>query len=171
MTDLWEDFEQKRIAFEMHFLKAPVANPSLLTRALTRKDKWEKTKCQELKENGHFEGLDTIGDKILDYLIIDHFAGQDRNLKPEDINTYRENYGKNKVLHKFSKRWMSLQDYVIWSDEEEKKERWELGTTVLLAHSFEAILGALYLDKGIEGVKDCIRKIEFFERVPQLVQQ
>jgi hypothetical protein len=65
---------------------------------LPRKDKAKKTKCQELKDTGRFGGLNTIGDRILDFIIIDHFAAVNENLTPEQINKYREVYGKNETL-------------------------------------------------------------------------
>jgi len=76
------------------------------------------------------------------------------------MNKFREIYGENKHLHIFSKDVLKLQRYVIWGKDEEAKERW-IGSDWILGDLFEALLGAIYVDKRIDGVNKFMNKIKW----------
>ncbi len=109
MAITWPDYlKEKSSPFEKKFLGEEFKERTILVRALTRNAVLnEKLEHKEMKSNGSQDGLDTIGDTVLDFIILDHFsraAGDpDTKCTPEELNSVRETYGKNLNLHKFSR--------------------------------------------------------------------
>lgn len=109
--------------------------------------------------------LATIGDAVIDYLIIEHFTKTEHSLTAQQINEYREQYGKNEILHKFSKRpEVNLPDDIIWTN----NDRCAKTGKVCLAVYFEALVAAIFLDHGIEEVKKFFTTIDFFNNIEKL---
>ena len=113
------------------------------------------------------KSLETIGDFVLDFVIIDHFATKDR-FSPQQINEFREWYGKNENLHYFAKNCLHLQNYILWGPDERKQQKWEYPTTDILADRFEMLIGVLYLENGVDSVKLFLEKHRFFEETDKL---
>jgi dsRNA-specific ribonuclease len=114
----------------------------------------QKIDCQK--------GLATLGDTVIDYIILDHFRNPSSS--PMQLNEHRVRYGKNEKLHGFALKWLHLEDYVIWADNDRKNNCWETGH-VCLATFFEALVAAIYLDHGVEFVKRFFETEEFFSRI------
>ena len=121
MASPWSKFvKEKSSQVENKFLGERFHDRLLLIRALTRNAKLnEEIEFPELKANGSQVGFDTIGDTILDFLVIDHFSQRSKKLEkircsPEQLNDLREFYGNNLILHKFAKNSLKLQEYIIW---------------------------------------------------------
>jgi ribonuclease-3 len=108
--------------------------------------------------------LETIGDYVLDFVIIDNFAAKERHTAKE-IDDFRQWYGKNENLQYFSKICLQLQNYILWGPDERKQKKWEQPTTEILADRFEMLIGVIYLETGIEGVKEFLKKHKFFEEI------
>ena len=178
MAATWEEYvEEQSSPIEDKFLDGEKFNDRLLLiRALTRNAKLnEALEFHEMKANGSQIGLDTIGDTVLDFVIIDHFSQESRETSkarysPEQLNKFREIYGTNPHLHDFSKNVIGLQQYVIWGNDEEDKKKWAENSTDLLADCFEALLGAIYLDKGIDGVKKFMKNVMFFDYMDKITK-
>ena len=77
-------------------------------------------------------------------------------------------YGNNAVLHKYAKIDLLLQDLVKWSDNEYSQKIWGQDKTKVLATCFEAIIGAIYLDQGIEEVESFLQAIDFYHSIDNL---
>ena len=175
MGSSWLKFvKEKSSQVENKFLGERFHDRLLLIRALTRNAKLnEEIEFPELKANGSQVGFDTIGDTILDFLVIDHFSQRSKKLEkircsPEQLNDLREFYGNNLILHKFARTSLKLQEYIIWGRDEEDKKIWNEPRTDLLADCFEALLGAIYLDKGIRGVMKFMEKTRFFQTIDRM---
>ena len=176
MAPSWEKFVEYRSELVKNGLFSESFNdPLLLISALTRSAFVnEHRNCSQLVQNGTQDRFHTLGDKILDFVIFDHFSQKSKEspgirYSPEQFNRFREIYGKNEHLHKFSKDVIKLQEFVIWGPDEKKepRKRWEESDTVL-AHLFEALIGAIYVDMDLEGVKRFIEEIQFFEIMTRL---
>ena len=175
MASPWSKFvKEKSSRAEDRFLGERFHDRLLLIRALTRNAKLnEEIEFPELNANGSQVGFDTIGDTILDFTIIDHFSQGSKKLEkircsPEQLNDLREFYGNNLILHKFAKNSLKLQDYIIWGGDEKARKVWNNQKTDLLADCFEALLGAIYLDKGIKGVMKFMEKTRFFQTIDRM---
>ena len=146
-------------------LDARFTNKELLEQALTRRDYVEKLKPRnEISKLKYQNGLDTLGDSILDFCIINHFYDQ-HIPDPEYYNQQREKYGNNKILHEFSNTCIKLWSVVHWSPDEEAKKKWETESKEMLALCFEAIIGALFLDGGFNAVESFLSDIDFFNQI------
>jgi ribonuclease-3 len=124
----------------------------------------EKIEFAQLRNIPADKSLETIGDYVLDFAIIENFPRKE-NATPKEINDFREFYGKNESLHWFGKSHLLLQNFILWGSDEKNQKKWDLPTTDLLAERFEMLIGVIYLEKGIEGVKDFLKKHHFFEEI------
>jgi ribonuclease-3 len=113
------------------------------------------------------KSLETIGDFILDFVIIDHFANNDR-YTAQQIDDFRQWYGKNENLQYFAKTGIRLHRYILWGPDERKQQKWDQPTTVILADRFEMLIAVIYLEKGIDAVKEFLKKHHFFEEIDHL---
>jgi|WetSurMetagenome_2_1015567.scaffolds.fasta_scaffold15216_8 ribonuclease III len=124
----------------------------------------EKIEFEQLRNIPADKSLETIGDFVLDFAIIENFPRKE-NTTPKEINDFREFYGKNESLHWFSKNHLLLQNFILWGSDEKNQKKWDLPTTDLLADRFEMLVGVIYLEKGIDGVKNFLKKHQFFEKI------
>jgi len=113
------------------------------------------------------KSLETIGDFVLDYAIIENFPKKE-STTPREINDFREFYGKNETLHRFAKNCIHLQNFILWGPDEREKEIWNQPTTVILADRFEMLIAVIYLEKGIDAVKEFLQKHRFFEEIDKM---
>jgi dsRNA-specific ribonuclease len=117
---------------------------------------------EQLKKIQVDKSLETIGDCVLDFVIIDNFATKER-YTAQDIDDFRQWYGNNENLQHFAKNCIHLQSYILWGPDERKQHIWDQPTTVILADRFEMLIGVIYLENGIGAVKDFLKKHHFFE--------
>jgi len=120
-----------------------------------------------LKEISMDKSLETIGDFVLDYAIIENFPKKERS-KPKDVDDYRQFYGNNLTLFQFSMNCIHLEKFVLWGSDEDKNRIWDQPMTThkkILADHFEMLVGVVYLEKGIDGVKEFLGKHNFFESI------
>jgi dsRNA-specific ribonuclease len=111
--------------------------------------------------------LATIGDTIIDFLIIEHFLEEKSQKSAHALNTLREKYGKNRTLHLVSKTPdVNLKNYIIGTDND---RCWETGKTCLAVY-FEALVAIIFIENGIDEVKKFLQKISFFEIVKILYE-
>ena len=113
------------------------------------------------------KSLETIGDFVLDYAIIENFPKKE-STSPKEINDFREFYGKNETLHRFAKNCIHLQNFILWGPDEREKEIWNQPTTEILADRFEMLIAVIYLEKGIDAVKEFLQKHTFFKEIDKM---
>jgi len=113
------------------------------------------------------KSLETIGDFVLDYAIIENFPKKE-STSPREINDFREFYGKNETLHRFAKNCIHLQNFILWGPDEREKEIWNQPTTVILADRFEMLIAVIYLERGIDAVKEFLQKHRFFKEIDKM---
>jgi ribonuclease-3 len=121
-------------------------NPALFTQAFTHRSYLNEAKT--LTESN--ERLEFLGDSILSFIVSDHLyqtyphynEGVLTNLRSLVVNT--KSLAKEARTHKFGK-------YLRLSKGEEESQGRENDS--ILANSFEAFIGALYMDQGTDAVK------------------
>ncbi len=120
-------------------------NKTLLKIALTHKSYFrEKVRDEQISEN--YERLEFLGDAILEFVVTDHLY---RNYQlPEGTMTTVRAHLVNRVSLSRVATQLELPKYGIVSDE----ERRELGFVreSIVANMVESLIGALYLDAGLE---------------------
>ena len=124
----------------------------------------EKTEYEQLKKIPADPSLETIGDFVLDFVIIDNFALEGR-YSAKEIDDFRQFYGGNDALHAFAKNHIHLHSFILWGPDEWKRKIWDLPGTRILADRFEILVAVIYLEKGVDGVKAFLDRKRFFEEV------
>ena len=119
-----------------------------------------------MKKNGQ-KDLATVGDTVIDFLIIDHFLDGNSQMNAKDLNTLREKYGKNRTLHLISKSpAVNLKNYLLMTDND---PCWDKGITCLAVY-FEALVGIIFVEHGIDAAEKFLSTITFFENVKKIYE-
>lgn len=138
--------------------KIPFQDARLLKRALTHRTYVFENPTQTQGDN---EQLEFLGDSVLNFLAGDYLYEQYSHCRDEgELTRRRSNLVDNSQFAQFAIQlnlgeWMQLG----------KGEELQGGRTKssLLSNTFEAVIGAYYLDSGIEAVREFIKP--FFESV------
>jgi ribonuclease-3 len=120
----------------------------LLTRALTHRSYLNENPELTALDN---ERLEFLGDAVLDFLTGDILYQAFPDLREGELTNLRSALVKRETLARFAVQ-IVLSDYMIIG----KGERAAGGhlREALLAGAFEALIGAVYLDQGLEAAKE-----------------
>lgn len=110
---------------------------------------------EQLESN---ERLEFLGDSILSFIMSDHLYTTYPDFKEGILTNLRSLLVNTKTLALAAKE-LDLGKYLKLSKGEEESKGRENET--LLANSFEALIGALYLDQGIDAVRLFLEKTLF----------
>ncbi len=133
-------------------LALPFSNLDLLIEALTHRSYVNEHKTPSGKHN---ERLEFLGDAVLE-LAVTHFLFNKFPARPEgDLTAYRASL-VNTVSLAEAAAAIGINDYLLLS----KGESRDTGRARenILANTFEAIIGALYLDQGYAAAEEFIAK-------------
>ena len=111
--------------------------------------------------------LETTGEVILNFVIINNFAAKEQ-YTAQQIDDFRQWYGKNENLRYFAKNGIQLHKYILWGPDERKQQKWDQPATTILADRFEMLVAVIYLEKGIDAVKEFLHKHHFFTEIDKL---
>jgi ribonuclease-3 len=120
-------------------------NPELLHLALTHRSYIYETAGEGLSSN---ERLEFLGDSILAFISADFLYRAFPNLSEGELSDIRAILVKRDTLANFA-REIHLGDFLLLG----RGEQHSGGGQRVLASAFEAVLGAIYLDQGIETVR------------------
>jgi ribonuclease-3 len=134
MRDLLEQ------ALGIHF-----QNPALLQMALTHRSYIYETAGVGLSSN---ERLEFLGDSILAFISSDYLYRTFTELSEGELSELRVTLVREETLANFA-REIELGSFLLMG----KGEQSSGGSQRVLASAFEAVLGALYLDQGLEAVQ------------------
>ena len=123
----------------------------------------ENPEFKQISEIAEDKSLATIGDYVLDFAILEHFPKKE-HITPQEVDAFRVFYGNNETLRQFSETTLHLQKFILWEPDERVREVWDNSAEVL-AKRFEMLIGVIYLEKGIDAVKDFLNKHKFFEAI------
>jgi ribonuclease-3 len=104
------------------------------------------------------ERLEYLGDAILDFLVADYLYKQFPLLPEGNLTKLRAKYVCANANSKYAQS-LKLEKYILLGKGE--SEQGGKSKPSVLADLFEAFLGALYLDLGIEVVRNLLDKIVF----------
>ncbi|MEW6491929.1 MAG: ribonuclease III [Cyanobacteriota bacterium] len=147
--------EESRIREHLHELleKIPFQDTLLLYRALTHRSYVFENPTQTQGDN---EQLEFLGDSVLEFLAGDYLYEQYPGRSEGELTKRRSNLVDNIQLAKFATelnlgRWIRLG----------KGEESQGGRTrpSLLSDTFEAVIGAYYLDSGVEAVRELVEPL------------
>ncbi|HIJ07081.1 MAG: RNAse III [Methanomicrobiales archaeon 53_19] len=125
-------------------------NPALLIRAMTRS---AYAREAGLPGDAHMDALAVLGDAVIELAVIEAIIdvgesekGAITNLKIQSVNMLRLRNAAEAL---------DLTEYICWGKGERQMEIWTSGR--VLAECYEALIGALYLDNGMDAVRSVLR--------------
>lgn len=142
-----KDFKKIAQALNISF-----QNFDLLKEALTHRSFLNEHKDWDIPHN---ERLEFLGDSILGFAVADNLIKQYPQFAEGELTSLRAALVNSDSLLAVAKE-LKLEDYLLVSHGEAKELK--NSRSYLLANAIEALIGALYLDGGIEKAKDFIQK-------------
>jgi ribonuclease-3 len=104
------------------------------------------------------ERLEFVGDAVLDLIMAKYLYEEDRHYNEGDLTKRRARYVYENGLVDYAKA-CDLGKYLYLGRGEEKSKGRE--RHALLADAFEAFIGAIFLDKGLEECYKVVKKVVF----------
>jgi ribonuclease-3 len=114
----------------------------------------------------HNERLEFLGDAVLELVVTEHLYKTYKN--PEgDLTNWRSALVKTESISEAASR-LGFEDYLKMS----RGERASSGRSrqLILANSFEAVIGAIYLDQGYDAAQKFIAK-NILVNLPEIIEQ
>jgi len=144
---MMKDFKKIAQALNISF-----QNFDLLKEALTHRSFLNEHKDWDISHN---ERLEFLGDSILGFVVADNLVKQYPQFTEGELTSLRAALVNSDSLLAVAKE-LKLEDYLLVSHGEARELK--NSRSYLLANAIEALIGALYLDGGIEKAKDFIQK-------------
>lgn len=129
-----------------NILNLKFKNSRLLFQALTHRSYLNESK----KNFGSNERLEFLGDAVLELIVSEYLFNLYPSFPEGKLTNFRSSLVKTPTLAKVAKK-IQLGKFLKMSRGEEDGAGRENQT--LLANALEALIGALYLDKGVDAVK------------------
>lgn len=140
-----------------------INNQALFEQAFTHRSYLNEAKRQ-LESN---ERLEFLGDSILSFVVSNHLYKNYPNFDEGILTNLRSLLVNTKSIANAAKS-LDLGQYLKLSRGEEESKGRE--NESLLANSFEAFIGALYLDQGIEKAREFIAQM-LFPQIEEIVKK
>lgn len=102
-------------------------------------------------KSGHNERLEFLGDAVLEIVITEHLYLNFPNTPEGDLTNWRASLVNANMLYLIAKE-LDIEDYLLLS-KGEAKDKNSKARQYILANTIEAIIGAIYLDRGLEVAK------------------
>ncbi|MFP4323056.1 MAG: ribonuclease III, partial [Anaerolineales bacterium] len=135
-----------------HQIGLPFQDMSLLEQALTHRSYVnEHKKAQPLLQ--HNERLEFLGDAVIDFIAGDWLFGQFPEMREGKLTRIRSALVRTEMLASFA-RACGVQEIMRLGRGEEANGGRDKNST--LCNTFEAIMGALYMDQGMQAVYEFI---------------
>jgi len=127
-------------------------NKELLTRAFTHRSYLNENPNSKLKHN---ERLEFLGDAVIELIVTEHLFKDHPEKAEGDLTNWRAALVNAKMLTKIAEE-LEFNDFLLLSKGEAKETG--KARAYILANTFEAFVGALYLDSGYEPCDEFIKK-------------
>jgi len=130
--------------------------------ALTRRSYKNEHKDIERDDN---ERLEFLGDSVLKLLISEHLYHNSKDPEGE-MTTLRSKIEKQDTLASIAKH-IGLKEHILMSEGEKKLTG--VGENKILADSLEAVIGAIFLDQGLDNTRDFFKETIFWNLIQVLI--
>jgi len=146
------DFSQKSLKELEEILEVRFKNKDLLQEALIHRSYINEHPECSLENN---ERLEFLGDSALELLVSEYLYKKFE--KPEgEMTNLRAALVNSKILSEIAKK-LKIGDYLFFSKGEAKDSN-SRARMALLANALEAVIGAIYLDQGINKTRKFVKK-------------
>ncbi|RMH00572.1 MAG: ribonuclease III [Chloroflexi bacterium] len=126
-----------------------IQNTGLLTRALTHRS-YLNEHPEETEDN---ERLEFLGDAVLDFVVGDYLFHRFPEMDEGELTSLRAALVRAQTLAAFAREWDLGQYLRLGVGEAEQGGRERVPT---LCATFEAVIGAVYLDRGLAQVRQLV---------------
>lgn len=152
-----KDFSRLEESLGIHFKKQ-----HLLKQALVHRSYLNENPSFKLNHN---ERLEFLGDAVIELVVTEHLYNNYDNPEGEMTN-WRSSLVNSKMLAQVARK-LSIDDYLYLS----KGEKQDLGKAreYILGNTFEAIVGAIYLDQGYPSAHSFIEK-NLLVKLPRILK-
>ena len=141
-----------------------IKDKNIFEEAFTHRSYLNENKDQNLESN---ERLEFLGDAVLQFLSTEYLFNKFKHIKEGTLTAYRAALVNTNSLAEESKR-LGFGKFLRLSKGEELNKGRE--NTYILANTFEAVLGALYLDQGLEKCKKFLEK-NLFYKIDRIIKE
>jgi ribonuclease-3 len=116
----------------------------------------------------HNERLEFLGDAVLELIVTEYLYKKYPEKNEGELTNWRAALVNAKILGELAKE-LGFNDFLLLSKGEEK----ETGKARLyiLANTFEALIGAIYLDQGYEVAKNFVEKNLIEKKLPEIIEK
>lgn len=128
-------------------------NPALLQQALTHSSYVNENRDAGLKDN---ERLEYLGDAVLDFVVAEWLFREYPDLAEGDMTNLRARLVREDTLARLAQRIHLSEHLLLGKGEAETGGRFRPHN---LCAAFEALVGAVYLDAGLETVRATFRPL------------
>jgi ribonuclease III len=146
-------------------LKVNFKNKDLLTQAFCHRSYLNENPGFRLYHN---ERLEFLGDAVLELITTEHLFNRYPDKPEGEMTGWRASLVNSNILSDLAKE-LNFEDYLLLS-QGEKKEKGR-ARKYILADTFEAFIGALYLDQGYEVCKNFIEKELIKRKLPEIIEK
>lgn len=143
-------------------LKVNLRRDHTLKMALTRRSYKNEHKDVERDDNEHLEFL---GDSVLKLIISEHLYHNSKDPEGE-MTTLRSKIEKQDTLASIAKN-IGLKEHILMS-KGEKKITGD-GESKILADTLEAVIGAIFLDQGLDNTREFLKETIFWNLIQVLI--
>lgn len=146
-----------------HKLGVYFKNRELLLEALTHRSYLNEKEDWHLNHN---ERLEFLGDAVLELVVTEYLF---KNYKESEgiLTAWRAALVNSSMLSKISSKF-DLNDFILLSRGEKKDTG--RARQFILANTLEAIIGAIFIDQGLEVAKEFIKKFILSE-LPKIIEK
>ncbi len=139
-------------------------NKNLLTQAFCHRSYLNENPQSHLKNN---ERLEFLGDAVLELIVTEDLFERYPQKSEGELTSWRSALVNTKILSQTAKE-LNLNDYLLLSKGEEK----ETGKArqYILANTFEALIGAIYLDLKYKKCSEFIKKY-LIVKLPEIIEK
>jgi ribonuclease-3 len=103
---------------------------------------------------GHNERLEFLGDAVLEIIVTEYLYKSFPDKPEGDLTNWRASLVNSKMLYKIANK-LNFDKFLLLS-KGESKDKNSKARHYILADSVEAVIGAIYLDQGLETAKEFI---------------
>jgi ribonuclease III len=128
-------------------------NRSVLMRALTHRSYLNENPEMSLEDN---ERLEFLGDAVLDFLVGSYLYHRFPEMDEGELTSLRAALVRANTLAAFAREWDLGEALQVGFGESESGGR---ERTPILCATFEAVIGAVYLDQGLERVVELMNPL------------
>jgi ribonuclease-3 len=139
-------------------------NKGLLKQAFVHRSYINENKGSGLEHN---ERLEFLGDAVLELVITDYLYNKYPSKPEGELTAYRSALVNSNTLSDVASK-LGVNDYLLLSRGEAKDTG--RARQYILANTFEAVIGALYIDQGYEKAKEFI-STQLFDLIEDIVHK